>query len=415
MGSPPTADALAARFDPEGADGGAPPLVAGVMSGTSGDGIDVVLCVPAFRMERGRRRLASLAPRAFRTLPFEPGLAVRVRAVLDGAPVTLGETAALHRDLGLAFGRAARAVADEAGAGPLALVASHGQTVFHHDGVPELRGVTLQLGDGDAVAEAAGCAAATDFRTRDCAAGGEGAPLVALVDDVLFSAAPRPLAVLNLGGIANWTVLVHSAAPLAFDTGPAAALLDGLARARLGADYDEDGRAAAAGSPDPAAVAVALDHPFFGRPAPKSTGRDTFGPAYVEAVGAAVAHLAPPDALATAVHAVARHAADGLAAARAGMPRAADPLHVAVAGGGARNAALMGALEAALRASPPIASFATSAAHGVDPDAREALAFAALGARLLVGEPSTVPTATGAAPGRVLGKWSCAAESGPAA
>ncbi len=179
-------------------------LVAGVLSGTSADGIDVVLARPRF--DRAPR-LVALDFCAFDTEPFPKELGARVRRVLDGESPTLREVAVLDRDLGRAFGVAARRVGERYGSEPLAMLASHGQTVFHHDGDPDLGPVTLQLGDGDSAAEAAGCAVASDFRRRDIAAGGEGAPLVALVDSVLFRDAPRPLAILNLGGMANWTIL----------------------------------------------------------------------------------------------------------------------------------------------------------------------------------------------------------------
>lgn len=417
-------------------------VVAGVLSGTSADGIDVALAEPRFDGAggpAGRVRLAGLRLQRFETRPFPAALGARVRRILDGESPSLAEVAALHRDLGRAFGAAAREVADEAGQ-RLALVASHGQTVFHHDGEPDLAGVTLQLGDGCAVAEAAGCAAASDFRVRDCAAGGEGAPLVALVDDVLFAAAPRPLALLNLGGIANWTLLGAAAregATAAFDTGPAGALLDGLARARLGRDRDEGGDSAAAGRADGALFERLLAHPFLAKEPPKTTGRDTFGAPWVAGVLEAGAGLSDADLLATGVAFVARHVADGLAEALRKGPPASGPLRVAVAGGGVHNRALMGALGDALASGPAdVAGFGTTEALGVPPDAREALAFAALGARLAVGEPSTGPSTgpagpagsdggaqpgalaedrgrrgpTGALPGRVLGKWSPAAE-----
>jgi len=429
------------RIDAELTDGD---LVAGVLSGTSADGIDVVLAHARIEGVGAEARLVGLEQVAASTEPFEPSLAARVRAVLDSAvldgavldgaaldstssdstssdrasrgagPPTLAEIALLHRDLGCAFGSAARAVAERARVGPLALVASHGQTVFHHDGDPSLGKVTLQLGDGDAVAEAAGCAVASDFRTRDCAAGGEGAPLVALVDDVLFRGAPRPLAILNLGGIANWTILRADRPPLASDTGPAGALLDGLARRLLGAPFDLGGAAALAGTVDPEVVDDLMGHPYIRRAWPKTTGRDTFGENYVDDVvarlGGSLGGRSAPDICASAVRFIARAAARGLG--EAGL--AGQEVHVAWAGGGTHNEALLIALReeidhelAALGAT--CASSGSSDLHGVSVDHREALAFAALGVRLALGEPSTVPETTGAAPGRVLGKWSPAA------
>jgi len=202
-------------------------IVAGCLSGTSADGIDVAFV----RFEpRGERSERLGVPRllAFDTRPFEPELGARLRAVLDGGRCGPREIALLDRDLGRAFGRA---VADCARAHGLVpeLVGSHGQTVYHHDGAEPSGPATLQLGDGDFVAEEARACTASDFRMRDVARGGEGAPISALADERIFHACPRPCAVLNLGGMANLTVLADGAPPLAFDTGPANSLLDGIA------------------------------------------------------------------------------------------------------------------------------------------------------------------------------------------
>src|SRR5688500_13287580 len=178
-------------------------VVAGVLSGTSGDGIDVALA----RFGRtGGNGLGAPRLVAFATLPFPEGVGGRVRRVLDGEPVGLRESALLSRDLGRAFGRAARELADAQGLS-LDLVASHGQTVWHHDGTEPSGPATLQLGDGDFVAEESGAATVSDFRQRDIAAGGEGAPISALADDAIFADVERPCAILNLGGMANVTLL----------------------------------------------------------------------------------------------------------------------------------------------------------------------------------------------------------------
>ncbi|MFT5735296.1 MAG: anhydro-N-acetylmuramic acid kinase [Planctomycetota bacterium] len=422
--SPLSLTALAAALDGGAApEAGRPPLIAGVLSGTSADGIDVVLAQAEIGPgdDGSQRRLIGIEAVAFATEPFSEELERRVRAVLDGQPLGsgktgLGELAALDRDLGLAFGAAARRVADRHDLGDLILVASHGQTVFHHDGDPSWGKITLQLGDGDFVAEAAGVAVVSDFRTRDCAAGGEGAPLVGLVDNVLFSRSPRPLAILNLGGISNWTILPGGGgAPLAFDTGPAGALLDGLSRRLLNAPCDMGGEVASGGDVSTNRVTEWLEHPYFQLKGPRSTGRDTFGEAYVEQImdslgvrPGQVNASERSDALATACAFVAEAAARGLAAA---FPGGREPLHVLVAGGGIHNRALMAALEGSVgremgARGVKVASFGPSDGAGIPPDGREAMAFAALGARFLLGEPSTSQEATGAAAGRILGKWS---------
>lgn len=378
-------------------------VIAGVLSGTSADGIDVVLArFPPRAIGEPLGRPRSLA---FTTRAFDASLARRLRRVLDGEPTGLPETARLHRDLGLAFGVAARDFAHEAGF-ELDLVASHGQTVYHHDGDPVGGKATLQLGDGDFVARTAGAPTVSDFRTADVAAGGEGAPLTALVDPLLFDRLGAPAAVLNLGGIANLTVLrSDTPLPLAFDAGPAGALLDGLARELLGRPFDDGGREARAGRIRPELVEATLEHPFFRRPPPKTTGRDTFGAEFVRAFLARGGELQargegrPAELLASAVEVVARAVGD----ACSGLSGAPSPgaLRLVVAGGGARNDFLLERL-----AAQGFSSVESSALHGVDPGAREALAFAVLGARAVLGELSGAWPATGAIQAAILGKFS---------
>ncbi|MCY2961570.1 MAG: anhydro-N-acetylmuramic acid kinase [Planctomycetota bacterium] len=386
--------ALEERFLDPGA------LVAGVLSGTSADGIDVGLA--RIRAKEGERGLALEPPEllVYACEPYPPELARRVRSVLEGAPCSLRETALLDRDLGRAFGSAARAVADRAGI-QLDLVGSHGQTVWHHDGLEDSGPATLQLGDGDFVAEIADCMVASDFRQRDVAAGGEGAPLSPLADALLFAHVPRPAAILNLGGLGNLTLLGSDGGLLAFDTGPANALLDGLARRLLAAEMDVDGAAAARGRADPGLLAELLRHPFLERVPPKSTGRDTFGSAWLDGIVASarargLLARGPEDLFATAVDFVAATVGDALLRFAPERPR-----ELLVAGGGARNPAQLAAL--ARRTGIPVRS---SAAVGLDPKAREALVFAVLGAACVLGIPVTHPGATGARTGRPLGKIS---------
>ncbi len=378
-------------------------LVAGVLSGTSGDGIDVALT----RM--GLDAHGALAPPtllAFETRPFSRELAPRVRAVLDGAPVSLRECALLTRDLGRAFGDAAAAVAAAHGI-VLDLVGSHGQTVYHHDGAESSGAATLQLGDGDFVAESSSAWVVSDFRQRDIAAGGEGAPVSILADDLVFARAPRPCAVLNLGGMGNLSLLdVRASAVRAFDTGPANSLLDGLARRFLGQPFDAGGAAAARGTPHADVVATLLEHPFFEKPPPKSTGRDTFGAHWIDEVvelcrargvlDALNERRGPFDLMATAVDLVAASVALALE-----RHVAARPERLFVAGGGAHNATLLRAI--ARHTGIPVDP---SDVVGVPVDAREALVFAVLAARCVLGVPVTNPAATGARAGHVLGKIS---------
>lgn len=366
-------------------------LVAGVLSGTSGDGIDVVVARPL--VEGGR--VTGCEALAFETRPFPEALAPRVRAALDGALAGVRELALLHRDLGRAFGVAAAETAAAAGLRP-DLCGSHGLTVYHHDGDEPSGAATLQLGDGDFVAEAVGCPVVSDFRQADVAAGGEGAPISALADDAVFAAAGRPATILNLGGMANLTWLPARGEPLALDTGPAGALLDGLARRLLGRPFDAGGAEAARGAVDPRLLELWMEHPFFALAAPKSTGRDTFGPAWIDGLLAGAPGARPVDLLRTGAELVARTVAEARA-----LHLPPDEGTLWVAGGGVHHAPLMEALAAR---SP--GAVRSSASVGVDPDAREALVFAVLAARALLGEAVTRPAATGAAPGRCLGKLS---------
>lgn len=382
-------------------EGGA--VVGGVLSGTSGDGIDVALCRFATRRGASGYRLWSVECSAFRTSPFPRGLDRRVRAALDGDPLGARELALLSRDLGRAFGAAARALALEAGL-ELDLVGSHGLTVWHHDGRESEGRASLQLGEGDHVAEEAGCAVVSDFRQRDLAAGGEGAPISALADDLLFAREPRPLAVLNLGGMSNLSWLGRAADDLlSFDCGPAGSLLDGLARRLLDRPYDAGGERACAGRADERLVQELLEHPFFRTPIPRSTGRDTFGEAWVDEVveraqnsGTLRAGGDPADLFASAAAFVAEAVARSLRDGGVELPG-----RLLVAGGGVHHRRLQEELGARLG----VEVFPTSVA-GIDPDAREALVFATLAARCVLGEAVTRSSATGASPGRVLGKIS---------
>jgi anhydro-N-acetylmuramic acid kinase len=376
-------------------------IVAGCLSGTSADGIDVALVRPTRVREPEDWERAPQAPvcLAFETLAFESDLASRVRAVLDGRALGLGELAYLSRDLGRAFGAAARKLAASQGLA-LDLVASHGQTVWHHDGNAGSGPASLQLGGGNFVAQAAETLCVADFRQADMACGGGGAPISALVDDLLFASHERPLAILNLGGMATLTLLGQrgSTELSAFDTGPAGSLLDGLARRLLGQPFDDYGRVAARGQVHAGWVREILSHTFYTQTPPKSTGRDTFGEAWIERLlasplGREVQARGTPDVLASAACAVAQSVLEGLT--RFG-PKGLKGL--VLAGGGAKNLRLVRSLSEASGA--PVYS---SRELGVNPDAREALVFAILGLRCLFGLSSTNPGATGARRGGILG------------
>lgn len=376
--------------------------VIGLMSGTSADGVDAAL------VEWGE----SDSGRPFRLLgfhqePFAPGLQERVHRLAAGrvdAGGALTELASLDVELGRRFAGAAREVARRAGV-PLqevAAIASHGQTVAHH---PERR-ASLQIGDPSVIAEETGCTTVADFRARDLAAGGEGAPLTPFFHWAVFTDPEEDRLVLNLGGIANLTWLPAGAEPdrvVGFDVGPANALIDGVVTALTdGAErLDRDGARARRGRVDRDLLTRLLDDEFLRRPPPKSTGRERYGRAEAEALVRAWRDAArrPDDLVATLVaftaEAVARAARDfcGLGS-RGRRPR------LLVGGGGVRNPALLSALAASL-GDGPVEPFD---AAGVPAAAAEAMAFSLLGRNALQGRPNHLPRCTGASGPRVLGE-----------
>jgi anhydro-N-acetylmuramic acid kinase len=351
-------------------------IAVGVMSGTSLDGIDTALV----RIHpRGARYTIEVV--RFATHAFDDGLLTALARALPPSRGSFAEAAELHHRLGEAFGQAACALLNGERAD---YVASHGQTVFH-DGE---RGITLQLGDAFAMREAVRASVCYDFRSADCAAGGHGAPLVPYVDALLFQSENEDRVALNIGGIANITVLPKGSEEIvAFDTGPGNMLLDALVRARThGSErFDEGGALAARGRVDEGTLTAMLADPYFALPPPKSTGRERFGEHFL-AAHRALEHLSTEDAAATLTELTATTVAHDIAAY--GPPRA----RVIVSGGGASNPALLARLAARLSGS----RVERSDAMGISPDAKEAVAFAVLGYETLRGRCANVPRATGA-------------------
>lgn len=352
-------------------------IAIGLMSGTSADGVDgaaIELDVPATAV-----RVVATA-----SLPYPATLRAAILALGEGGASDAREIARLHGRLGDAHAELALRLAGAAGARP-AVIAMHGQTIAH---LPSEH-VTFQVGDASRVARRTGVPVVSDLRSADVAAGGQGAPLVPFADHILF-ARLAPVAVLNIGGIANLTLIPTARAEdvVAFDTGPGNMVIDRIASA-VGASHDAEGRGAARGTVDEETLSEFLAHPYFARPAPKSTGREEFGETFARRLVEIVTRHggSHDDALATATALTARTIADGLRRA-SGAPVA----RVLVAGGGARNPTLQAMLRAALPA--PIEP---TDAHGVPASHREAIAFAILGAYRLHGLPNTLPRATGAA------------------
>jgi anhydro-N-acetylmuramic acid kinase len=275
---------------------------------------------------------------------------------------------------------------------------SHGQTVWHEPGR-----ATLQLGDPAVIAERIGVPVVSDFRSRDVAAGGQGAPLVPMADALLFSDPNRPRILLNVGGMANVTWVPPGGEPDAvrgFDTGPGVAVMDAVVRQlRPGSTHDVDGVLAARGRSEDALVGALLEDPYFAGPPPKSTGREAFGDAFaaglVREIQVRRAGATAEDCVATALALTVAAVADQI---RRWLP--ADGAEVVVSGGGARNPVLMARLRETLA---PRAVLAFDERF-FDGDAKEAVAFALLGWLTLRGRPGNVPGATGAAGPRVLGR-----------
>ncbi|KAB8193278.1 anhydro-N-acetylmuramic acid kinase [Nonomuraea phyllanthi] len=359
--------------------------VLGMISGTSHDGIDVA--VVDFRLTGGllEGRVGHTA-----STPYPAELRARLIEALPPARTTLAEVCELDTLIGQSF--AAAAASAIALGGPVDLVVSHGQTVYHWvEGAHALG--TLQIGQPAWIAERTGVPVLSDVRIRDITAGGHGAPLVSVLDGLLLGAHEGGAGALNLGGIANMTV-VRGGELYAYDIGPANALIDAVvtSRALNPRGFDEGGRIAASGRVDAKLLDVLLDEPYYGLPAPKSTGKELFHLGYVEAALAQVGHeVTEADLVATLTELTVRTVADDVRAAEVGA--------LVVSGGGCRNPVIMDGLRAAL----PGVDVAPSDDYGAPSDDKEAIAFALIGWLTAHGLPGTVPGGTGARAARVLG------------
>lgn len=367
-------------------------LFLGLMSGTSADGIDAALV----------RFQAGAAPTRCelvlgRTYAWDASLRERLVALGQGDDArSLEELGTLDIQTAEAFAEAARALLDEAGvaAAAVAAIGSHGQTVRHRPAGAGFDGrhpFTWQIGDGAVIAERSGIATVADFRRRDVAAGGQGAPLMPAFHAALLGSADEDRAALNLGGIANFTLLPARGEVRGFDTGPANCLMDAWALRHLGQAFDADGAFAAQGRVDAALLARLLDEPWFALAPPKSTGREQFHLGWVDArLGGGER---PQDVQATLLELSAVTIAQALRAQQPATRR------VLACGGGVRNGALLARLAALL----PQATVETTAAYGLDPDFVEAMGFAWLARQTLAGLPGNLPSVTGARGLRVLG------------
>ncbi len=381
-------------------------VVIGLMSGTSMDGVDAALVRIASHGASTRCRLLRFACH-----PYENDLRDDLLRAASGETLTALDAAALDFRVAATFAQAALELVERAALRPadIDLIGSHGQTLAHRAPGPdtwEPFACTWQAGSGAAIAAVTGIPVISDFRSADVALGGTGAPLVPYVDYLLRCSPDESRALLNLGGIANWTYLPANARiedVLAWDLGPGNMVLDALAVALLSRDADIDGAAAAQGRADASWVARLLEHEFFERAAPKAAGREEFGAGFADAMlrEAQKRKVAPPDVLATAVELTVQ----AIARARVQPPLADAPLDVLyVSGGGRHNATLMRRLAETL-APVDVRGFEEL---GMDAAAKEAVDFAVLANESLHGHAANLTQVTGAQRPCILGTLSVA-------
>lgn len=361
------------------------PLFVGLMSGTSADGIDAALV--QFPHGGGCRFIQGS------TTPWDEPTRETLIALGQGRePASLDALGQLDATVGIAFAKAANQLLDDSGVdrSRVQAIGSHGQTIRHRPlSIPAF---TWQIGDANRIAELTGIPTVADFRRRDVAAGGHGAPLMPAFHLAMLGSSDEDRAVLNLGGIANLSLIARDGGIRGFDTGPANALLDGWCQRHLGQPFDADGAFAASGRIDAALLEKLRAEPWFALPPPKSTGREQFHLAWVEA-GFDTASLAPADVQTTLLELTAATVADAL------LAHLPDVARMLVCGGGVRNPFLLQRLQARL----PGVAIHSSADYGLDADYMEAMGFAWLARETLAGRPGNLPSVSGARGPRILG------------
>lgn len=377
-------------------------LVAGIMSGTSVDGIDV-----AFARIGGSGNGLTVRPVGHCEVPFPSLVRAEVLAVSEES-VPVARISQLHSLLGLLFGEAVLEACERVGVpvGEVELVGSHGQTICHHPQPSEVCGrqvrSTLQIGEPACIAQLVGAPVVADFRPADVVAGGDGAPLVPFVDYILFRDRHLGRVALNIGGIANLTAIPPGCAPeqvVAMDTGPGNMVIDQLVYRLTGGDesMDRDGRMASRGTVNVQLLNEWLRDPYYGRPPPKSTGRELFGAGFARSMVST--GLSAETLAATAAHLTATTVLQAI-------ERFVGPMmpvdELVVSGGGWKNPSIMEPICAGL----PGTRVRASRDFGVDGDAKEAIAFAVLAYETIHGRPSNLPSATGASREAILGRIS---------
>ncbi|MGZ8315155.1 MAG: anhydro-N-acetylmuramic acid kinase [Telluria sp.] len=356
-------------------------LYIGLMSGTSMDGVDGVLA------DFSNNQITTLKA-AFTSFP--PALRAELMSLQANSDNEIEREALAANQLAACYAECVAALLPDA-PGPVAAIAVHGQTIRHR---PEL-GFTRQTNNPSLLAELTGIDVIADFRSRDIAAGGQGAPLVPAFHQAQFGVAGQSRVVVNIGGIGNISVLGADGRVTGYDTGPGNVLMDAWIARHQGKEYDAGGAWAATGTVNPALLGILLEEPYFALPAPKSTGRDLFHAQWLDArLAHSTVALPPEDVMATLT------ALTALTIARAIRSESAQVDAVYVCGGGAYNGTLLRELAAALGGTTKVES---TAVLGVAPNRVEALAFAWLGYRFTLRQPGNLALVTGAKGPRILG------------
>ncbi len=366
--------------------------LAGLMSGTSADGVDVAI------IDFDGKNVRQLA---FEQFPYSPSFRKKIFNLFWPETGRVDEICRMNFEIGELFAASLIKLSKKAGIklSTIDLIGSHGQTIYH---IPQLPRSTLQIGEPGVIAERTGITTVADFRPRDIAAGGQGAPLVPYADFILFQDKRKTRALQNIGGIANVTYLPAAGKVgdiLAFDTGPGNMIIDRVTHlvTRGRKTYDAGGKMAAKGKINHDLLKRLLTHPYFDRKPPKTTGREMFGVQFSDDLYATAVkkQIAPFDTLATVTAFTAKTIAQAYIRF---LPQKVDEM--IVCGGGVWNQALLGMLQGELPGTHirPMTDF------GLNPDAKEAISFAILAYATIHGMPNNVPSATGAKKTVVLGK-----------
>ena len=356
-------------------------LYIGVMSGTSLDGLDIALIEesPAIKLV------------ATHYIPMPESLRAELLALCASGPDEIARSAIAQQHWVRLAAQGIHSLLEQQQLKPerIRAIGSHGQTIRHEPA----RGFTVQIGNPALLTELTGITVVSDFRSRDVAAGGQGAPLVPAFHEALFEQRAGQRAVLNVGGFSNLSLIEHDKPVAGFDCGPGNVLLDAWIHSQRGDNFDRDGAWAASGKVEPGLLKTLLSDPFFATQGPKSTGREVFNLQWLQQHLAALPVFAPEDVQATLLELTALTIAESLQAAQSATQE------LLVCGGGAHNSALMNRLGQLL----PHSKVSSTATHGVDPDWVEAMAFAWLAHCCLEGIAANRPSVTGAHGLRVLG------------